>query len=73
MVVLEKLDIIERLVVLLIVYYVFCGVCFYWIIIVEDKKFMFSGNWSKLDYVVFKYDIYFLDIVVDCVWKRIKE
>lgn len=33
-VVLEKLDIIEILVVLFIVYYVFYGVCFYYIIIV---------------------------------------
>lgn len=34
---------VKRSVVCLIVYYVFCGLFFYWIIIEEDKEICFDG------------------------------
>lgn len=72
-VVLEKLDTTERSVALSIAHYAFCGVRSHRTIIAEDKKFMFSGNWSKLDYAAPKYDTYPPDIVVDRARERIKE
>lgn len=72
-VVLEKLDTTETSVALSIAHYAFYGVRSHHTIIAQDRKFLFSENWSKLDYAAPKYDTYPPDIVVARARKRINE
>lgn len=56
-----------------IVYYVFCGLFFYWIIKKELKIIWLDGKCFKFDYVKFDYDVYNFDEVVKCVIENFNE
>lgn len=56
-VVINKEKYIEKVVILIIVYYVFCGLKEYWIIVIEIKEFNLDGMSFKVDYKFFKFKI----------------